>query len=98
MKPVICLVAITLAACTPPSSDVPGVQEAAASEVANCEVKGSVTGIPGVFGPLKDIGLQDARKRALSAALQLGADTVVFDPLADDAVVTELNGRAYKCA
>ncbi len=97
MKQVLWIGLAGLCACAPKPVEVPGVRVAMASDVAGCELKGTVTGTPGVFGPLKDYGLQDARKRALQLVPKLGADTVVFDPVADVPVVTEITGQAYAC-
>ncbi|GFE64017.1 hypothetical protein [Litoreibacter roseus] len=88
---------LALAACSPVLYNVPGVREAQASEVVNCRLVGTVVGKPGVFGPLKDIGLRDARRAALEAATNLGANTVVFDPIPEGQDVYELPGQAYVC-
>lgn len=90
-------VLVGIAACTPAIHTVPGVQEVSLAEVATCERRGRVTGVPGVYGPLKNVGLKDARKRALEAALNIGANRVVFDPILDEQVVTKITGDAYLC-
>lgn len=97
MKQTIWIVAALLVACAPKPADVAGVRVAMAGDVAGCELKGTVTGTPGVYGPLKEYGLQDARKRALELAPKLGANTVVFEPAADVPIVTEITGQAYAC-
>lgn len=96
MRVSLCLV-FGLAACAPKPVDVAGVRIAQASEVTMCDLKGEVIGTPGVFGPLKEHGLADARKRALELAPKLGADTVVFKPTQDTPVITEVSGVAYDC-
>jgi hypothetical protein len=98
MKYYLLTIVACVAACGPKPVEVSGVQVAMISDVGACERKGTVTGVPGVFGPLKDYGLQDARKRALQLAPRLGADTVVFDPVTDAAVITEVTGTAYDCS
>jgi hypothetical protein len=97
MKQLLWILAVGLSACSPKPVEVPGVREALAQDVASCELKGTVTGTPGVFGPLKDYGLQDARKRALELAPKLGADTVVFEPTGNAPIITEVSGQAYDC-
>ncbi len=94
----IALLAALLAACTPVIYEVPGVREAQASEVGGCTLIGIVTGKPGVFGPLRDIGLRDARRAALERAKEQGGDTVVFDPLPEGEEVFDLPGKVYRCA
>ncbi|PTX55638.1 hypothetical protein C8N43_0277 [Litoreibacter ponti] len=85
-----------LTACTPAIYEVPGVVEKLPSEVANCERVGRVTGKPGVFGPLAEIGLQDARRAAEQTAKEAGANTIVYDPLPEGEVY-ELPATVYKC-
>ena len=86
-----------LLACSPVYYNVAGVKEAQASEVINCTLIGRVTGIPGVYGPLADIGLKEARKAALEKAVEQGGNTVVFDPLPADQEVYELPAQVYTC-
>jgi len=88
---------VCMAACTPAIYEVPGVAELSAAEVAECRFVGKVRGIPGVFGPLKDIGLQDARRAAKEKAKEVGGDTVVFDPLPEGEEVFELPAQVYDC-
>lgn len=86
-----------LIACSPVYYNVAGVKEAQASEVGNCALIGRVTGIPGVYGPLAEIGLKEARKAALEKAVEQGGNTVVFDPLPADQKVYELPAQVYTC-
>lgn len=89
-------VALVLAACNTtvyPSN----IREARASEVAGCRHLGRVRGIPGVYGPLKDIGLKDARRSAKVKANDVGANTIVFDPVPADEQIFEIGGEAYSC-
>lgn len=88
---------IVIVGCSPAIQNVAGVQEVRLSDVALCERRGQVRGIPGLYGPLKNIGLKEARKRALEAAIDLGANRVVFDPVGDEVVVTSVTGDAYFC-
>jgi hypothetical protein len=90
------LLAALLAACTP-IYEVPEVAERNASDVAGCEDLGRVRGIPGVFGPLKDIGLKDARRAAKEKAKEVGGNTVVFDPIPEGEDVFELQAQVYAC-
>lgn len=91
------LLGLCLFGCTPAIYEVPGIREAQESDVALCRLIGTVTGKPGVFGPLKEIGLRDARRAALERAAEQGGDTVVFDPISEGEEVFELTGRVYKC-
>lgn len=91
------ILSVGLLACTPAIYEVPGVQEAEASEVAGCTQIGIVTGKPGVFGPLRDVGLRDARRAALERAREQGGDTVVFDPRPEGEEIYELPGKVYDC-
>ena len=91
-------VTLCMLGCTPAIYEVPGVREAQATDVVGCELIGIVTGKPGVFGPLRDIGLRDARRAALERAKEQGGDTVVFDPQPADGETYELPGKVYACA
>jgi len=91
------LSAAILAACAPAIYEVPGIAERSASEVAGCRDLGTVRGIPGVFGPLKEIGLKDARRAAKEKARDVGGNTVVFDPIPEGEDVFELQAQVYSC-
>lgn len=91
----LCLAAV--AACTPAIYEVPGMAELSAAEVADCNYVGKVRGIPGVYGPLKGIGLNDARRAAKEKALEVGGDSIVFDPLPEGEEVFELPAQVYDC-
>ena len=86
-----------LAACTPPAIAVKPVREAGPSEVVGCAELGRVTGVPGVYGPLAKIGLNDARNVAKRTALEQGANTVVFDEIPVGETVYQVEGTAYSC-
>ncbi|EPX79237.1 hypothetical protein [Litoreibacter arenae] len=91
------LIVAALAACTPAIYEVPSVTERKAAEVANCELVGRVRGVPGVYGPLKELGLNDARRAAKEKASEVGGNTVVFDPVPEDEEVYELRAQVYNC-
>ncbi|MFY0691155.1 MAG: hypothetical protein JXR14_04440 [Paracoccaceae bacterium] len=99
MKPVIpsLIAALAITGCSPVYYNVAGVREAQASEVTECRLVGRVSGIPGVFGPLKDIGLKDARRAAKEQAKAQGGNTIVFDPLPETGEVYELRAQVYSC-
>ncbi|NNK77666.1 MAG: hypothetical protein HKP40_03040 [Litoreibacter sp.] len=99
MRPVLSFLIATLAisACSPVYYNVAGVREAQASEVTGCKLIGRVSGIPGVYGPLKDVGLKDARRAAMEQAKAQGGNTVVFDPLPEAGEVYELRAQVYSC-
>jgi len=86
-----------LAACSPAINSVPGVNIVNADDVFDCTLIGRVRTTPGVFGPLRDVGLQDAQKRALELAKGQGGNAIVFDALPVGQEVFELNGQVYKC-
>ncbi|MEM9582373.1 MAG: hypothetical protein AAGA08_04595 [Pseudomonadota bacterium] len=91
------LALIPLAACTPPAVALQTVKDAQPQDVVGCAEIGQVTGIPGVYGPLAKIGLNDARNKAKQIALQQGATHVVFDPIRPGETVFEVTGTAYRC-
>lgn len=80
-----------------PGSAANKVKEASPDQVANCQKVGIVTGVPGLYGPLAEIGLRDARNAAKTVAFERGANTVVFDPIPEGEAVFELRGVAYRC-
>lgn len=84
-----------LFACTEPAPT--GVRTATAEEVATCSYVKNISTTPGVFGPLAQAGLEDARKAALRSAADSGANTVVFDPVEPGAPVYRLEAIAYRC-
>ena len=96
MKRAVLSVAI-LAACTPAIYDVSGIAERSVADVANCRFIGNVRGIPAVFGPLKDIGLKDARRAAKVKAKEVGGNTVVFEPIPEGAEVYDVPTKVYSC-
>ncbi len=91
------MICAVLAGCSPPAVAVQTVREAGPGDVAGCQNLGRVTGVPGVFGPLANVGLKDARKVAKRTALEQGANTVVFDEVAPGEQVFEVTGTAYRC-
>lgn len=89
-----------LAACTsdPGFTGVGGMNEAEASEVAQCRYVTDLRMAPGVYGPLlAEQGLRYARNKIMSDAQRSGADTVVFDKVAPGSDVYELHAVAYRC-
>lgn len=96
MKRAVLSIAV-LAACTTSIYDVPGITERTAAGVANCQFVGRVRGIPGVYGPLKDLGLKDARRAAKKKAEEVGGNTVVFDPIPEGEDVYEVRAQVYTC-
>jgi hypothetical protein len=86
-----------LSACTPPAVAVKTVRDATPADVVGCSELGRVKGVPKVFGPLAQVGLNDARNVAKRVALEQGATDVVFDPVPEGAQAFEVNGTAYRC-
>lgn len=86
-----------LMACTPPAVTLKTVKDAQPQDVVGCAELGSVTGVPGVYGPLAKLGLNDARNKAKQIALEQGATHVVFDPVRPGETVFEVTGTAYRC-
>jgi len=89
------LPAVLLAACSQPAPT--GVRTATAAEVASCAYVKNISTTPGVFGPLAQAGLEDARNAALRSAQTSGANTVVFDEVEPGAPVFRLEAVAYRC-
>lgn len=86
-----------LMACTPPAMALKTVKDAQPQDVVGCVELGTVTGVPGVYGPLAKVGLNDARNKAKQIALEQGASHVVFDPVRPGERVFEVTGTAYRC-
>lgn len=96
----ILMVVGALAACTsdPGFTGVAGMNEAEASEVAQCRYVTDLRMAPGVYGPvLAGQGLRYARNKIMADAQRSGADTVVFDKVAPGSDVYELHAIAYRC-
>ncbi|SFR47483.1 hypothetical protein [Litoreibacter janthinus] len=89
--------AAALAACTPAIYEVPSITERSVAQVADCQFEGRVRGIPGVYGPLKELGLKDARRAAKEKAKEVGGNTVVFDPIPQGEDVFEVRAQVYSC-
>jgi hypothetical protein len=81
----------------PGFTGVPGVREAEAGEVASCRYVSNIAMTPGVFGPLADQGLKYARNKIKEDALNLGANTVVFEKVSPGADVYRVTATAYSC-
>jgi hypothetical protein len=84
-----------LFACAQPAPT--GVRTATAEEVVACTYVKNITTTPGVFGPLAQQGLEDARNAALRSAVASGANTVVFEEVEPGAPVFRLEAVAYIC-
>ena len=84
-----------LFACAQPAPS--GVRTATADEVTGCTYVKNISTTPGVFGPLAQAGLEDARNAALRSAANSGANTVVFDEVEPGAPVFRLEAIAYRC-
>lgn len=84
-----------LLGCAQPAPS--SVRTATAEEVAACTYVKNITTTPGVFGPLAQQGLEDARSAALRSAAASGANTVVFDAVEPGAPVFQLEAVAYTC-
>ena len=67
------LPALLLAACAQPAP-TGNVRTATAAEVAGCEYVKNISTTPGVFGPLAQAGLEDARNAALRSAAAIGSE------------------------
>ena len=91
------LILAVLAACTPKIYNTADVAERSAADVTACQFIGTVRGIPAVFGPLKDIGLKDARRAAKVKAKEVGGNTVVFEPIPEGAEVYDVPAKVYAC-
>ncbi len=88
---------VALAACTPAASRLQTVREVGPEAVVGCTELGTVTGVPKLFGPFANIGLNDARNAAKRAARAQGATDVVFDPIPEGETIVRITGRAYRC-
>lgn len=96
MKPALLLtLPALLLGCAQPAPT--GVRTATAAEVTGCTYVKNITTTPGIFGPLAQAGLEDARNAAMRSAANSGANTVVFDPVEPGARVFALEAVAYRC-
>ncbi len=86
---------LILVACAQPAPT--GVRTASAEEVGNCEYVKNISTTPGVFGPLAQAGLEDARNAALRSAANSGANTIVFEQVEPGAPVYRVEAVAYRC-
>lgn len=86
---------VVLVACAQPAPT--GVRTATVEEVAGCEYVKNISTTPGIFGPLAQAGLEDARNAALRSAANSGANTVVFDQVEPGARVFTVEAIAYRC-
>jgi hypothetical protein len=90
--------AVTAAGCTDLRTQMtPDVRVATADEVVDCTPIKIIRATPGVFGPLLEQGLADARKQILLSAARDDADAVVFDDPPAGGEVFELQATAYRC-
>ena len=92
------LVALVLAACQNGAPKIgPQVEERTADQVRACEFLGEVRAFPKIFGPLKSVAREDGERAAKKSAQDAGGNVVVFDPIAEDAEVFQVSGKAYRC-
>ncbi len=96
MKRSILLLPMVLAACDP-LAPPEGVNIATADQVTSCEYVKNISSTPGIFGPLAQTGLRDARNAVLRSAADSGANTVVFEPVAPGERAFTVEGVAYRC-
>ena len=96
---VTCCAAILLAACAGPATPVKvdGVEPADESGVAGCRYIDTVMGSSGWYGINAGLGMSNARVEALQAAGALGANRVVWVPMAQNYGSTHATAKAYKC-
>lgn len=98
MRSAILALPLFVAACTTPWGDAPTtVREATLAEVGSCTPIKTIRANPGVFGPLAEQGLANARKRIYQSAERDGANVVVIEPTLPGQPVVELVATAYRC-
>lgn len=85
------------AACSTAPPAPPPVRIAGPGDVAGCERVGTMSAVPGVYGIFATQGIADARRIVLEGAAEMGADTVVFDPVEPGATVTRVTAATYRC-
>lgn len=89
--------AALIAGCSPVLDEVAGMQEATAEEVSGCTYVGKVEGILGMFGPLRDVAIRDAKRSAKERAKQEGGNTIVFDPITPETNPYVIPAQVYLC-
>lgn len=99
MRNLVFLAPLALIGCANPGyQSVPGVREADAASVAQCQHLSNIRGVPSVYGPLLGgQGLSYTRNQVLADAQAAGANTVVFDKVTPGQEVYELRAAAYRC-
>lgn len=102
MKPALTgvLVLMAVAACNGSPGlmrTVPSVATIGPAEAAACTYVADLRTRPGMFGPLAQQGLEDARYQTLLSAQEAGANAVVFEPVSPGAQVYEIMAKAYRC-
>jgi len=95
----VCCAALLLQGCAGPATPVQiqGVQPTEESGVVGCRYLDTVSGSSGWYGVNAGLGLSNARAEALSQALALGANRVVWIPLAQGYGSTHATAKAYRC-
>ncbi len=96
MKRVSILIVLLAACSTAPPSPSP-VRLASAGDVGGCTRVGTMSGVPGVYGIFASQGVADARRVVLEGAAEMGANTVVFDPVEPGTTVTRVTAATYRC-
>jgi len=74
-----------------------GLKIASARQVENCELKGDINGVSMLYGVLANEAIANAKKQAFEQAKELGANTIVWDPIKTQYGGTSVHGNAYTC-
>ena len=95
----LCLAALALTGCAGPAVPVQieGVQPSDEAGVVGCRYIDTVMGSSGWYGVNAGLGLSNARTDALGQAKRMGADRVVWQPMAQNYGSTQAWAKAYKC-
>lgn len=91
--------AVVTAGCAGPVTpvQVEGVQSTDEAGAVGCQYVDTVIGSSGWYGVNAGLGLSNARTDALNQAKAIGANRVVWVPMAQGYGSTHASARAYKC-
>ena len=74
-----------------------GIKVATAKQVEGCTHKGDITGVSMLYGMFANAAIANAKQQAFGQAIELGANTVVWNPLQTHFGGTSVSGNAYTC-
>lgn len=74
-----------------------GIKISSAKQVENCQMKGDINGVSMLYGMFANAAIANAKQQAFAQAKELGANTVVWEPIQTHFGGTSVYGNAYIC-